>query len=94
MNWEDFYGKIDEEMPPNMPEPLGRPVALSAWVDADHAGNLVTRRSQTGFFIFVQNAVMDWYSKKQNTVEGSTFGSEYAAARICVEKIKALRHKL
>ena len=85
-SWEDFYGDIREEIPPNMPEPLGKAMSLSAFVDADHAGNLVTRRSQTGFFIFIQNSVMDWCSKKQNTVEGSTFGSEHVAARICVEK--------
>ena len=32
--------------------------------------------------------------KKQNTIEASTFGSEYIATRIAVEKIKALRYKL
>ena len=35
-----------------------------------------------------------WFSKKQNTIESSTFGSEYVAMRIAVEKVKALRYKL
>ncbi len=35
-----------------------------------------------------------WYSKRQNTVETSTFGSEYIATRIAVELIEGLRYKL
>jgi hypothetical protein len=25
-NWSDFYGKVDEAIPPNAPKPLGKPV--------------------------------------------------------------------
>jgi len=39
-------------------------------------------------------APIEWYSKRQNTVEASTFGSEYNALRIATEKIKSLRYKL
>ena len=35
-----------------------------------------------------------WFSKQQNTVETSTFGSELIAARIAVEMIEGLRYKL
>jgi hypothetical protein len=42
----------------------------------------------------LNNAPIDWFSKKQNTVESSTFGSEFVAMRIAVEKIRALRYKL
>jgi len=35
-----------------------------------------------------------WYSKKQNTVESSSFGSEFVALRIAKEMIVALRYKL
>lgn len=81
-------------MPPRMPAPRGRQVKISCYVDANHAGNLVTRRSQTGFVIFINNAPIIWYSKRQNTVESSTFGSEFVAQRTALEAIKALRYKL
>ena len=42
--WEDFYQDAEEECPINGPEPLGNPVRFSAYVDANHAGNLKTRR--------------------------------------------------
>jgi hypothetical protein len=93
-DWTDFYGDVTEELPPNMPEPRGHSVTISAFVDANHAGNVVTRRSHTGIFIFVQNAPIIWFSKRQNTVEAATFGSEFVALRICKEMIVALRYKL
>ena len=77
-----------------MPKPCGNKVVILAFVDANHAGNVVTRRSHTGIIIFVQNAPIIWYSKRQNTVEAATFGSEFVALRICKEMIVALRTKL
>ena len=70
-DWEDFYGEVQEEVPHDAPEPLGEPVSITAFVDSDHAGNLVTRRSHTGIVIFVQGAPIMWLSKRQNTVESS-----------------------
>ena len=67
---------------------------MSVFVDADHAGNKVTRRSHTGVLIFLQNALTVWYSKRQNTVESSTFGSEFVAMRIAKDMAIALRYKL
>jgi hypothetical protein len=67
---------------------------MSCFVDADHAGNLVTRHSHTGVIIFLNKAPVVWYSKWQNSVESSTFGSEFVALRIAVELIQALRYKL
>ena len=94
-NWEEsIYGNVSEEDPPKRKEPLGNPVTMTCFVDADHAGNKVTRRSHTGFIIYLNNAPIDWFSKRQNSVETSTFGSEYVAMRIAVERIKALRYKL
>jgi hypothetical protein len=93
-DWKEFYGDVEEELPRNMPEPRGNPVIISAFVDANHAGNVVTRRSHTGIIIYVQNAPTVWFSKRQNTVEAATFGSEFVALRICKELIVALRYKL
>jgi len=94
VDWTDFYGDVVEELPPRMPEPRGNAVTIHCFVDADHAGNSVTRRSHTGILIFVQNAPILWFSKRQNTVEPSTFGSELVAMRIAKEMIVGLRYKL
>jgi hypothetical protein len=94
-NWADSVYETElPAAPPNMPEPLGNPVVISVFVDADHAGNVVTRRSQTGILIYVNNAPIIWYTKKQNTVEAATYGSEFVAARISVDLAEGLLYKL
>ena len=69
-------------------------VQLNCFVDADHAGNQITRRSHTGVLLFVCCAPIIWYSKQQNTVETSTFGSEFIAARTATGMIQGLQYKL
>jgi hypothetical protein len=93
-HWKEFYPDAQEPMPKNIPEPLGNPVDTSAYVDANHAGNLANRRSHSGILIYVNNSPILWYSKRQNTVESSSFGSEFVALRIATEMIEALRYKL
>jgi hypothetical protein len=77
-----------------MPEPLGKIVKITAFCDASHADCLVTRRSTTGILIFVNSTPIRWYSKRQNTVESSTYGSEFVAMRIATEMLLALRTHL
>jgi hypothetical protein len=93
-DWTEFYRDAEEPIPPNAPEPRGNAIIMSCFVDANHAGDRVTRRSHTGIIIFLNRAPIIWYSKQQNTVETSTFGSEFVAARITVELIESLRYKL
>jgi hypothetical protein len=64
------------------------------FVDANHAGNAVTRRSHSGVLIYLQNAPIIWQSRRQNTVETSTFGSEFVALRTARDLVVALRYKL
>ena len=49
-----------EELPPNMPEPRGTGFVVRAKVDADHASNTTTRRSRTGFIVYLNSAPVYW----------------------------------
>lgn len=93
-NGSEFYIDAKEAIPLNAPEPRGKAIIISCFVVADHAGNLVTRQSHTGNLFFCNRAPILRYSKRQNTVETSTFGSEFIAAKIAVELIEGLRYKL
>lgn len=93
-DWSEFYPDAAEAIPLNAPEERGLPVSMTCYCDADHAGCLVTRRSTTGVLIFVNKAPILWYSKRQNTVETSTFGSEFIAMKTAVEMVEGLRYKL
>lgn len=93
-DWSEFYPDAKEAIPQNMPEARGKPVSMTAFVDADHAGCKLTRRSHSGILIFVNRAPILWFSKRQATVEASTFGSESIAMRLCIEMVEGLRYKL
>ena len=89
-----IYHDEREEIPENVPDIRGKEVQLNIYVDSDHAGNKVTRRSQTGILIFLNKDLIVFDSKRQNTVESSIFGSEYIALKLVMEKIIGLRYKL
>ena len=91
---KDLYGDVEEELPRKIPELGGNVVSISDFVDANHAGNFVTRQSHSGIIIFVQNDPIIWFSKRPDTVEAATFGSKFVALRICKELIVVLRYKL
>ena len=57
-NWKALYGDVEEALPPNAPKPLGKEVTLRMFVDSDHAGDMLYRRSQTGFMIFMNMATI------------------------------------
>ena len=50
------YGDCKEEIPTNAPTPRGIGFTMRAFVDSDHAGDSVTRRSRTGFIIFLNSS--------------------------------------
>ena len=90
----EFSQELTETMPPSMPETRGQGFTMRAFVDADHAGDSITRRSRTGFIIYLNSAPIYWMSKKQTSVETSSFGSEFIAMKQCTEYVRGLRYKL
>jgi hypothetical protein len=83
-----------EELPGNQPEARGLGFTIWSKVDSDHASDTVTRHSRTGFLVWINCALVYWMSKKQTSVESSSFGSEFIAMKQCCEYIRGLRYKL
>ena len=81
------YGELKEILPTDAPEPLGEFVTLTHYVDANLMHDMTTGKSVTGILHLLNKTPIDWYSKKQPTVETATYGSEFVAARTCVEQI-------
>ena len=90
----EFCLSMSEELPTNMPQPRGMEFVIRSYIDADHAGDSITRRSRTGFLVYLNSAPVYWISKKQSSVETSSFGSEFIAMKQCTEYICGLRYKL
>jgi hypothetical protein len=66
------YESLKEELPSDMPVPHSQLMTMRVFVDADHAGNQLTRRSRTGFIVFLNNSPIYWSSKEQHSCEKST----------------------
>jgi len=88
------YGELQEQLPTNMPESRGIGFTMSAYVDSDHAGDVITRRSRTGYLVYLNSSPVYWLSKKQQSIETSSFGAEFTAMKQCTEYIRGLRYKL
>ena len=95
-NWKEFYPQAEELLPNIEDRPLqkGPPVRMTVYVDADHAHDILTRRSVTGILLMINNTPVKWFSKRQKTVETSTYGSELVAAKQAVEFILEYRYML
>jgi hypothetical protein len=89
-DWHDtpFYDS-KEEYPTNLPTPRGNPVLMTTFVDANLGHDKISGKSCSGVLHFLNKTPIDWFSKKQGTVESATFGSENVAARTALEQIKA-----
>ena len=61
------YGNVEELLPTDAPESLGKPVTLTTYVDANLYHDMVTGRSVTGIIHLANQTPFDWYSKKQST---------------------------
>ena len=64
------------------------------FVDSDHAGDKLMRRSHTGFVIYLNMAPIVWFSKKQATIETSVFSAEFVATKQGMETLRGLHYKL
>ena len=91
---DSAYGEFKEELTPNDPQPKIIVFTMREFVDSDHAGELTTRQSQTGFVIFLNSALIYWFSKRQTSVEMSSFGSKFIAMKQCCEHVRGLCYKL
>ena len=80
-DWEEsVHGKVSEVLPADAPEPSGKFVVTISYRDANLYHNVLTGRSVTGTLHLINKTPIDWYSKKQATVETATYGSEFASA--------------
>eukprot|EP00977_Amphora_coffeiformis_P026631 scaffold28476_cov137-Amphora_coffeaeformis.AAC.1 len=63
---ETVYGTPPEEVDSTAPTPKGRMVRTTSFVDANLMHDVITGRSCTGILEFLNQTLIDWFSKRQN----------------------------
>jgi hypothetical protein len=91
-NWMEIYPDASEEIPKDLPPEKGIRVRMTVYVDAYHAHDLVTRRSITEILVILNNTTIRCISKRQKTVETSTYSSDLVASRTALELILEIRY--
>nr|GFD33972.1 uncharacterized mitochondrial protein AtMg00810-like [Tanacetum cinerariifolium] len=74
--------------------PKDSSVALTAFVDVDHAGCQDTRRSTSGSLQFLGDRVISWSSKRQKSAAISSTKAEYITLLGCCAQILWMRSQL
>ena len=86
-DWQrTVYSGAKEEVPHDMPEPNGKHVTTTTYVDANLHHDQVTSRAVTACLHLVNATLSHWHTKRQATVETATFGSELLAAGLLQTK--------
>jgi hypothetical protein len=82
-----YYGLLYRPPHPHQ----GGAVILHGYCDADYGGDLIDRKSTTGYCTFLNNNLITWASKKQQTVALSSCESEYMAITEVAKEIMWMR---
>jgi hypothetical protein len=88
------YPDSEELLDPATPKPLFDELAITAFVDSDHAHDKLTRRLITGLIIFVGCTPVLYQAKRQGAIETSIYGAEFLAMKTVVEEVSAVRYML
>jgi hypothetical protein len=88
------YGEVKECLPKDAPLPRGRYVVISTYKDANLYHDHVTGRALTAILHFLNATPIDWYCKRQATVETAMYGSEFVSAKTAIDQIIDLRLSL
>ena len=70
------------------------PHILTAFSDADYAGDINDRKSRSGSILFLNNGPVIWLSRKQPCTASSTTESEYVAASLTSKEVVWARRLL
>ena len=92
-DWKDFYPYAAEAHSRKKLEPLGEPVTVPVYVDANHAGEFSNSSSHLEILIHVNNELIIFYSEIHNTFESSSFGLEFVELIIATEMVESLQYK-
>ena len=94
MRGRSVYSSACEQIPHDIPKPIGNHVQTTHYVDANLHHDIATGKAVAAVLHFLNQTPIDAYTKRQFTVETATYGSDFVAARTAVDQIIDIRTTL
>jgi hypothetical protein len=85
---------VRETLPEKCLTPRGKSVCTTTYKDANLHHDMCTGRAITGVLHFINKTPIDWYSRKQSTLETATYGSEFTSAKTAIQQIQGCEQPL
>ena len=82
---QSIYGNAREEIPNDIPKPLGKFVITTHYDNANLSHDIMIGRSVTNILHLIIKTPFDWYSKEQTTCETAAYGLDFVVPRTCTE---------
>ena len=93
-SFKEQYPDAFEELDERFFIPFGPPIQSSIFFDSDHAHNLKTKRSCNGIIVYVGSTRVTWSSKRQTSIQTSSYGAEFMAGKTAHEEAISIRYML
>jgi hypothetical protein len=94
IDFANQYSYAKEEINICFPKPLGDEMKVNIYFDSDHAHDKITGRSISGVVVYIGSTPIIWRSKRQGSVQTSTYGAELNSMRLAVEEAITIRYML
>ena len=63
-------------------------VDIHMFVNSDHSGEKLSCSSRSGFLIYMNTVIMQWFFKNQSIVETSVLGTVFIIRAFCSERVE------
>ena len=90
----NLYAGEPEDLPHSCRPPMGNPVLIYSFVDANLMDDLTISIFKTVIIHLLNKTTIYWYYKSQYCDETTTYGSKYSTTRICTDHIVGLCNNL
>jgi hypothetical protein len=87
-----IYRDLSETIPDDAPPLLGKHVTLTHYFNANLYHDMITGHLVTSILHLFNKTTIEWYLKKQATIETATYRSEFVAAHMCIDQINQSSH--
>ena len=94
VSFKELYPDVFEELDKRFLILFGPAIQSSIFFDSDHAHDLKTKRSCTRIIIYVGSTPVSWSSKRQTSIQTSSYGAEFMAGKTAHEGVISIRYML